>query len=124
MISIEDHGYIMSFGLSSKKTGFLLNKNAQQFIKTCNNGALCLFVCVVCVVVCSCHKIFYLGKPLRTGQVISCLILPGANARSVPVTINPDQVRSALVCPYTFLSAYPSNHVLSFPSRLVLLSIC
>ena len=36
--SAEDHGYIVSFGLSSNKTGFLLNKNAQQFIREHNSG--------------------------------------------------------------------------------------
>ena len=40
----------------------------------------------------------YLGKPLKAGQVVSCLVLPGANARSVPVTINPEKVHTALVC--------------------------
>ena len=39
----------------------------------------------------------HLGKPLKVGQVISCLVLPGANARSVPVTINPEKVHAALV---------------------------
>ena len=55
--SVEDHGYIVSFGLSSKKTGFLLNKNAQQYIKTCNNG---LFVCV-CVRACVCMQLMPLN---------------------------------------------------------------
>ena len=55
----------------------------------------------MCVCVCVCIDDINFscsGKSLKTGQVVSCLILPGANARSVPVTINPDQVRSALVC--------------------------
>ena len=42
-------------------------------------------------------SILYLGKPLKEGQVILCLVLPGANSRSVPVTINPDQIYTALV---------------------------
>jgi len=48
--------------------------------------------------VCVCVLLMlYLGKPLKAGQVILCLILPGANSRSVPVTINPEEVYSALV---------------------------
>ena len=45
----------------------------------------------------------HLGKPLKAGQVISCLILPGANARSVAVTVNPEEVHTALVCILMFL---------------------
>ena len=47
-----------------------------------------------------------IGKPLKEGQVILCLVLPGANSRSVPVTINPDQVYTALViiCVCLFVS--------------------
>ena len=46
-----------------------------------------------------------IGKPLKEGQVILCLVLPGANSRSVPVTINPDQVCSALViiCVFSYV---------------------
>ncbi len=71
--SLEDHGYIVDFGVEGK-LGFLLKKNASEFIKTCNRGrTLCL------------------------GQVVQCLVLPGADARSVPVTINPSAVRSSLI---------------------------
>ena len=50
--SVEDHGYIVSFGLSSKQTGFLLNKNAQQYIKTCNSGVCNVCMYGICVHVC------------------------------------------------------------------------
>ena len=71
--SVEDHGYIVDFCVDNK-TGFLLRKNAAEFIKSCNRG-----------------------KPLCLGQVIHCLVLPGADARSVPVSINPSQVGGALL---------------------------
>ena len=35
--------------------------------------------------------------------MISCLVLPGANARSVAVTVNPEEVHTALVCLLMFL---------------------
>lgn len=56
------------------KTGFLLRKNAAEFSKICNKG-----------------------KTLVLGQVIQCVILPGADARSVPVSVNPSQVCGALL---------------------------
>ena len=71
--SIEDHGYIVDFCVENK-TGFLLRKNGAEFIKSSNRG-----------------------KPLSLGQVIHCLVLPGADARSVPVSINPSQVGGALL---------------------------
>eukprot|EP00731_Ephydatia_muelleri_P020460 Em0013g187a len=71
--SAEDHGYIVDFGVASKD-GFLLKKNAEEFVETCNKG-----------------------KPLSRGQVVQCLILGGADARSVPVTINPSRVRPAIL---------------------------
>ena len=71
--SIEDHGYIVDFGVEGK-TGFLLRKNSSEFIKLCNQG-----------------------KPLYRGQVIQCLVLPGASARAVPVSINPSVVREILL---------------------------
>ena len=71
--SIEDHGYIVDFSVDDK-TGFLLRKNAAEFIKSSNKG-----------------------KPLCLGQVIHCLVLPGADARSVPVSVNPSQVGGALL---------------------------
>ena len=71
--SVEDHGYIVDFGVEGK-TGFLLRKNSSEFIKSCNRG-----------------------KPLCRGQVVQCLVLPGASARAVPVSINPTAVREILL---------------------------
>ena len=71
--SVEDHGYIVDFSVD-EKSGFLLRKNAAEFIKSVNRG-----------------------KPLCLGQVIHCLVLPGADARSIPVTVNPTQVGGALL---------------------------
>ena len=62
------------------KTGFLLRKNAAEFIKSSNKG-----------------------KSLCVGQVIHCLVLPGPDARSVPVSINPSQVGGALLSGDTLL---------------------
>lgn len=56
------------------KDGFLLKKNAEEFVETSNKG-----------------------KPLSRGQVVQCLILGGADARSVPVTINPSRVCLAVL---------------------------
>ena len=77
--SVEDHGYIVDFCVDNK-TGFLLRKNAAEFVKSANKG-----------------------KPLCLGQVIQCLVLPGADARSVPVSINPSQVGGALLSGDTLL---------------------
>ena len=63
----------MDFGVAGK-SGFLLRKNASEFIKTCN-----------------------MGKPLVQGQVIRCKVLSAVDARSVPVSIDPSLVGGALV---------------------------
>lgn len=73
MRSVEDHGYIIDFGVTGK-TGFLLKKNASEFIKTCN-----------------------MGEPLVRGQVMRCKVLSAVEAHSVPVSVNPDVVGGALV---------------------------
>ena len=73
MRSVEDHGYIVDFGVAGK-SGFLLRKNASEFIRTCNRG-----------------------KPLVLGQVIRCKFLSNVDARSVPVTIAPALVGGALM---------------------------
>ena len=52
---------------------------------------------------CLLFYVLRLGKPLKAGQVISCLVLPGANARSVAVTVNPEEVHTALVSILMFL---------------------
>lgn len=54
------------------KTGFLLKKNATEVVK---------------------RK----GKSLAIGQVVCCLVLGGADARAVPVSINPSQIGGALL---------------------------
>ena len=71
--SIEDHGYIIDFAIADK-TGFLLKKNAAEFIKTH-------------------HK----GKALSQGQVVHCVVLTGPEARAVPVGINPSLVSTAMI---------------------------
>ena len=63
----------MDFGVAGKD-GFLLKKNAEEFVETRNKG-----------------------KPLARGQVVQCLILGGADARSVPVTINPSRVLASVL---------------------------
>ena len=70
---MEDHGYIINFGVSGK-TGFLLKKNAAQFVRESNKG-----------------------KPLVCGQVTRCKVLSGVDARSVPVSVDPGMVGGALV---------------------------
>lgn len=72
MKSVEDHGYIIDFGVSNK-TGFLLKKNTTEFLKT--SGARCLV----------------------RGQVVRVKILSDVDARSVPVTVEPSVVGGALV---------------------------
>lgn len=71
--SIEDHGYIVDFGVEGK-TGFLLRKNSSGFTKSYNRG-----------------------KALCRGQVVQCLVLPGARARAIPVSINPSVVQETLL---------------------------
>lgn len=68
--SIEDHGYIIDFSVEGK-TGFLLKRNVVGVVTK--------------------------GKSLSLGQVMMCLVLPGADARAVPVTVNPLQVGGALL---------------------------
>lgn len=63
----------MDFALKGK-TGFLLKKNAAEFVKLQGRG-----------------------KSLCLGQVVKCLVLPGADARAIPVSINPSQVGGALL---------------------------
>ena len=69
---MEDHGYIVEFGVSGK-SGFLLHKNAAEYISSI--GGRC---------------------PLQVGQVVLCTVLPGAQARACPVSINPSTVFKAL----------------------------
>ena len=54
--------------------GFLLKKNAAEFIKTCNKG-----------------------KPLVRGQVTRFKVLSAVEARSVPVSVDLGVVGGALV---------------------------
>ncbi len=83
--SIEDHGYIVDFA-TGDKTGFLLKKNAAEFVKNQMKG-----------------------KSLCLGQVVQCLVLDGANARTIPVTINPSKVCDSVV---------PSDHKMGIKSLL------
>ena len=69
--SIEDHGYIIDFHIE-RKTGFLLKRNATELV----GGK---------------------GKSLSLGQVVSCVVLTGVDARAVPVSVNPSQVGGALL---------------------------
>ncbi len=71
MKSVEDHGYIIDFSIEDK-TGFLLKRNAMEVVK----GK---------------------GKSLSLGQVVACLVLQGADARAVPVSVNPTQVTGSLL---------------------------
>ena len=71
--SIEDHGYIVDFGIKGK-SGFLLKKNAAEFVKT-----------------------YRRGKALCVGQVLQCLVLMGTDTKAVPITINPSQASVAMM---------------------------
>lgn len=73
--SIEDHGYILDFGVE-KKTGFLLRKNAAEFV-----GSYCR------------------GRSLCVGKVVHCVVLTGPDTRTVPVSINPSDVGVAMMSP-------------------------
>ena len=73
MRSVEDHGYIMDYGVAGR-SGFLLHKNAAEFITSCNDK-----------------------RPLHVGQVVLCCVLPGAQARAGPVTVNPSTIFSSLM---------------------------
>ncbi len=77
--SIEDHGYLIDFGVTSKN-GFLLKKNASEYIKKYLNGA-----------------------PLFVGQLVNCLVVNGASARSIPVTIDPEKITSSMLSVDTFI---------------------
>ena len=81
--SIEDHGYIIEFGVEGK-TGFLLKKNASEFIKTRNRK-----------------------KPLCLGQVLQCLVLLGSDSRTTSLSLNPSAVASSLM-PGDSLISLPS----------------
>lgn len=71
--SVEDHGYIVDFGVAGK-SGFLLKKNAAEFVKV--------------------HR---RGKALCLGQVVQCMVLTGTDTAAVPVTVNPSQVNVAMM---------------------------
>ncbi len=73
MTSVEDHGYIIDFGVEGK-SGFLLKKNAAEFCKVQRRG-----------------------KSLCVGQVVQCVVLAGQDTRAVPVSINPSQVGVAMM---------------------------
>lgn len=73
MASIEDHGYIVDFGVEGK-TGFLLKKNSAEFCKGQRRG-----------------------KSLCVGQVVHCMVLSGQDTRAVPVSVNPSQVGVAMM---------------------------
>ena len=78
--SNEDHGYLIDFGVTGKN-GFLLKKNTIDYIKQHCGDANSLFV----------------------GQVVNCLVVTGASARAVPVTINPQKITSSLLSAEAFL---------------------
>ena len=69
--SVEDHGYIMEYGVNGR-TGFLLHKNAAEFLSSTGR------------------------RRLEVGQVVLCTVLPGAQARAGPVSINPSVVFKSL----------------------------
>lgn len=70
---MEDHGYIVDFGIKGK-SGFLLNKNAAEFVELQHGG-----------------------KSLCVGQVVHCEVLAGPDTRAVPVCINPSHLGVAMV---------------------------
>ena len=71
--SVEDHGYIVDFGISGK-SGFLLKKNAAEFVKVCRRG-----------------------KSLCAGQVLQCVVLSATDTKAIPVSVNPSQVTTAIL---------------------------
>ena len=73
MRSVEDHGYIMDYGVAGR-SGFLLHKNATEFVTSCNGK-----------------------RPLHVGQVVLCCVLPGAQARAGPVSVNPSTIFNCLI---------------------------
>ncbi len=70
---MEDHGYIIDFGISGK-TGFLLKKNVAEFVKSTTGG-----------------------KVLCSGQVLQCVVLSATDAKAVSVGVNPSQVNTAVM---------------------------
>ena len=71
--SVEDHGYIIDFGVEGK-TGFLLKKNAAEFVRSrCKGRSLCV------------------------GQVVHCAVLAGPDTRTVPISVNPSDVGVAMM---------------------------
>ena len=70
---MEDHGYIIDFGVEGK-TGFLLRKNAVELVRS-----------------------QYKGRSLCVGQVVRCVVLSGADTRTVPISINPSDVSTAMM---------------------------
>lgn len=78
--SVEDHGYIMDYGIAGR-TGFLLRKNAEAFVASCNGD-----------------------RPLCVGQVVLCSALPGAHGRTGPVSVNPELVFGTLMASETVIS--------------------
>ena len=72
--SVEDHGYIIDFGVSGK-SGFLLKKNASELVKVCGGRK----------------------KWLYPGQVVQCVVLSGTDTKAVSVAANPAQVSSAIL---------------------------
>jgi rRNA biogenesis protein RRP5 len=92
--SIEDHGYIVDFGIPDKN-GFLLKTNASDYI-----------------------KLHHDGNPLCVGQIITCHIpsIPDGS-RSIPVSI-PDQSNisflpsdSSLFTLFSIIPGLPVNGV-------------
>ena len=71
--SIEDHGYLIDFGVSGK-SGFLLKKNASEYGQQHSSK-----------------------KSLVVGQVVNCLVLSGDSTRTVPVTISPETIQSSFM---------------------------
>jgi len=71
--SVEDHGYIIDFGVSGK-TGFLLKRNVSELVKVCRGG-----------------------RSLCVGQVLQCVVLSGTDTKAVSVAANPSQVSSAIL---------------------------
>lgn len=71
--SVEDHGYIIDFGVEGK-AGFLLKKNSAEFVRSqCKGRSLCV------------------------GQVVHCVVLDGPDTRTVPISVNPSDVSMAMM---------------------------
>ncbi|XP_062503604.1 protein RRP5 homolog isoform X2 [Corticium candelabrum] len=80
--SVEEHGYIMSFGIEGRN-GFLQNRHAKKYIKDKNGG-----------------------KPLCVGQVVDCCVLSfePCELKTVPVTVNSDEVNKTVMTAKMMLS--------------------